>query len=129
MFISSIHKPSSKSERNLITLHVSINGINNKLEELKLRIHDAYAFIIRIQENNVTQKLKYTKVHNFSTALIDMLHLARGVLIALIRDNITFAIIYIPPTINTITIANIYIPPRDSTSTHYKPYNRHTKLK
>ena len=67
----------------------------------------------------------------------DRLHKARGGLITLIRDNITFTTTDIPSTINThnielqmvkvhinntkhITIANIYIPPRDTTSTHYK---------
>ena len=32
------HRPSSKSERNLIILKVNINGLRNKLEELKLLI-------------------------------------------------------------------------------------------
>ena len=39
------HKPSSKHERNLIKLQVNINGIMNKLEELKLLIHDTNASI------------------------------------------------------------------------------------
>ena len=34
------HRPSSKSEINLIILQVNINGLRNKLEELKLLIHD-----------------------------------------------------------------------------------------
>ena len=36
------HRPSSKSERNLIILQVNINGLRNKLEELKLLIHDTH---------------------------------------------------------------------------------------
>ena len=35
---TSIHKPSSNNERNLIILQVNINGINNKLEKLKTLI-------------------------------------------------------------------------------------------
>ena len=42
------HRPSSKSERNLIILQVNINGLKNKLEEVKLLIHDTHADIITI---------------------------------------------------------------------------------
>ena len=52
------HRPSSKSERNLIILQVNINGLRNKLEELKLLIHDTYADIITIQETKLTPPLK-----------------------------------------------------------------------
>ena len=47
---TSIHKPSSNNERNLIILQVNINGINNKLEELKTLIKNTHADIITIQE-------------------------------------------------------------------------------
>ena len=46
------HRHSSKSERNLIILQVNINGIKNKLEELKLLIRDTHADIITIRETN-----------------------------------------------------------------------------
>ena len=128
------HRPSSKSERNLIVLQININRIKNRLEELKLLIHDTHADIITIQE---TPKAKTPKIHNFTAVCTDRLHKAGGGLITLIRDNITFTATDIPLTINThntelqmvmvhinntkhITIANIYIPPRDTTSTHYK---------
>ena len=128
------HKPSSKSERNLIILQVNINGLRNKLEELKLLIHDTHTDIITIQETKLTPKAKTPKIHNFTAVRTDK---AGGGLITLIRDNITFTTTDIPSTINThntelqmvkvhinntkhITIANIYIPPRDTTSTHYK---------
>ena len=131
------HRPSSKSERNLIILQVNINGLKNKLEELKLLIHDTHADIITIQKTKLTPKVKTPKVHNFTTVRNDMMHKTGGGLITLIRDNITFNTTDIPSTINAhntelqmvrvqinntehITIANIYIPPRDSTSTHYK---------
>ena len=125
------HIPSSKSVKNLIILQVNINGLKNKLDELKWFIHDTHAAIITIQETKLTKK------HNFTTVHTDRLRKAGGGLITLIRDNITFTITDIPSTINThntelqvvkvyinntkhITIANIYIPPRDTTSTHYK---------
>ena len=50
------HRPSSRSERNLIILQVNINGLRNKLEELKLLIHDTQADIITIQETKLTPK-------------------------------------------------------------------------
>ena len=48
------HRPSSRSERNLPSLQVNINGIKNKLGELKLLIHDTHADIITIQEAKIT---------------------------------------------------------------------------
>ena len=110
---------------------------NNKLEEMKLLIHDTHAYIITIQETKLTPKANTPKVHNLTTVRTDRLHKAGGWLITLIRDNITFTTTDIPLTMNThntelqmvkvhinntkhITITNIYIPLRDSTSTHYK---------
>ena len=55
------HRPSSKSESNLIILQVNINGLKNKLEELKLFIHDKHADIITIQETKLTPKVKTPK--------------------------------------------------------------------
>ena len=129
------YRPSSKSERNHIILQVNINGIKNKLEELKLLIHDTHTYIVTIQKIKLTPKAKTPKLYNFATVRADRLHKAGGELITLIRDNITFTTTDIPSTINThntelqmvkvhihntkhITIANIYIPPRDTTSTH-----------
>ena len=48
------HIPSSKSERNLI-------GIRNKLEELKLLIHNTHAYMITIQDTKPTPKAKLQK--------------------------------------------------------------------
>ena len=48
---TSIHKPSSNNERNLIILQVNIN---NKLEELKTLIKNTHADIITIQETKLT---------------------------------------------------------------------------
>ena len=65
------HRPSSKSENNLIILQININGIKNKLEELKLLIHDTHADIITIQETKLTPKANTPKVHNFTTVRAD----------------------------------------------------------
>ena len=81
------HRPSSKSERNLIILQVNINGLRNNLEELKLLIHDTHADIITIQETKLTPKAKTPKIHNFTAVRTDRLHKAGGGLITLIRDN------------------------------------------
>ena len=98
------HRPSSKSERNIIILQANINGLRNKLEELKLLIHDTHADIITIQETKLTPKAKTPKIHNFTSVRTDRLHKAGGGLITLIRDNITFTTTDIPSTINTHNI-------------------------
>ena len=81
------HRPSSKSERNLIILQVNINGLRNKLEKLKLIIHDTHADIITIQETKLTPKAKTPKIHNFRAVRTDRLHKAGGGLITLIKDK------------------------------------------
>ena len=70
------HRPSSKSERNLIILQVNINGLKNKLEEFKLLIHNTHADIITIQETKLIPKVKRPKVHNFTAVRSDRLHKA-----------------------------------------------------
>ena len=95
------HRPSSKSERNLIILQVNINGPRNKLEEPKLLIHDTHADIFTIQETKLTPKAKTPKIHNFTAVHTNRLHKAGGGLITLFRDNITFITTDIPSTINT----------------------------
>ena len=95
------HRPSSKSERNLIILQVNISGIENKLEELKLLIHDTHADTITIQETKLTPKAKTPKIHNFTAVRTDRLHKAGGRIITLIGDNTTFTTTDIPSTFNT----------------------------
>ena len=73
-----------------------MNGIKNKLEVLKLLIHDTHADIITIQETKLTPKAKTPKVHNITTVRTDRLHKAGG---GLIRDNITLTTTYMPSTI------------------------------
>ena len=61
-------------ERNLIILQVNINGLRNKLEELKLLIHDTH--VDQIQETKLTHKVKTPKIHNFTAVRTDRLHKA-----------------------------------------------------
>ena len=68
----------------------SMTSSLNKLEELKLLIHDTHADIITIQEIKLTPKTKTPKIHNFTAVRTDRLHKAGGGLITLFRDNITF---------------------------------------
>ena len=75
---------------------MNINGIKNKLEGLKLLIHNPHADIITIRDTKLAPKVNTHKVHNFTTMRADRLHRAGGGLIILIRDNITFTIPDIP---------------------------------
>ena len=118
-----VYRPSSKSERNLIILQVNINGIKNKLEELKLLIHDTYADTITIQETKLTSKANTPKVHNFTTVRPDRLHKAGGGLITLIRDNITFTTTDISSTINTHTTELQMVKVRINNTKHTRSLN------
>ena len=73
-----------------LSSYYNINGIKNKLEVLKLLIHDTHAYIITIQVTKLTPKANTPKVHNFTTVRADRLHNAGGGFILLISDNITF---------------------------------------
>ena len=84
-----------------IMLQVNINRLRNKLEELKLLMHDTHADITTIQETKLTPEAKTHKLHNFTAVRTDRLHRAGGGLITLIRDNITFTTTDIPSTIYT----------------------------
>ena len=101
---TSIHKPSSNNERNRIILQVNINGINNKLEELKTLIKNTHAGIITIQETKLTSKSNTPKVPTYTTVRADRPHKSGSGLITLIRDNITFTPTDIPSTINTLSL-------------------------
>ena len=70
--------PCRRSEINLIILQININENKNKLEELKLLIHDTRADIIAIQETKLTSKANTPNVHNFTTVRADRLHNAGG---------------------------------------------------
>ena len=61
-----------------IILQVNINGIKNKLTELKLLIHDTHADIITIQETNLIPKANTPKVPNFTTVRAVRLYKAQG---------------------------------------------------
>ena len=55
------HRPSSRSEIHLIIVQLNIKGNKNKLEELKMLIHDSHADIITIQETKLIPKAKILK--------------------------------------------------------------------
>ena len=95
------HRSNSKHEITLIIMQVNINGIKNKLEELKLLIHDTHEDIITFQETKLTPKVNTLKVHNYTTVRTDKLHKEGCGLITFISDNITFTTKDIPSTINT----------------------------
>ena len=57
------HIPNSKSEINLIILHVDINGIKYKPEELKLLMHNTHADNITIQETKLIPKAKKLPIY------------------------------------------------------------------
>ena len=129
------HRPSSKSERNLIILQINMDGLGNRLGELKLLVRGAHAGIIAVREARLTPEAKTPKIHGFTAVRTDRLHGVGGGLITLIGDNAAFTATDMPSTIDThntelqmvkvhigntkhITMANIYVPPRDTTSTH-----------
>ena len=56
----------------------NINGIENKLQELKLLIYNTHADIITLLEIKLTPKVKTHKVHNLTTGRTDRLHKAGG---------------------------------------------------
>ena len=63
--LHTLHMPRSKSERNIIILQVKINGIKNKIKEVKLLIYKTHADTITIQETKLTPEAK-TEVPNIS---------------------------------------------------------------
>ena len=58
------HIPRSKNERNIIIHQVNINRIKNKLEEIKLLIHNTHADIITIQDTKISPKARTPKLHH-----------------------------------------------------------------
>ena len=118
-----------------------MNGIKNKLKELKLLIHDTHADIILIQETKVTPKAKQKHPKKcIPSPPCVLIGCTKQEVCSLLSSETTLHSLqqtYLRPIIHTtqnfkgqhikhinstkhITIANIYIPPRDSSSTHYK---------
>ena len=121
-------------DKNIVILQININGIRNKIEELKNIVHNTQPDIVTIQETKLTQKAKTPKIPHYTTIRTDKRAQARRGLITLIKDDITFT--NINKAINThitelqlikihigktkhITVANTYFPPRDMASPHY----------
>ena len=113
-----------------------MGGLRNKLEELKLLMHDTHADIITIQEASSPIKPKHSNyITSQQCAPTGCTKQEVGSLHSL--ETTSHSLTDIPSTINThntelqmvkvhinntkhITIANIYIPPRNTTSTHCK---------
>ena len=126
------HKHNQPKDKNIVILQININGIRNKIEELKKLVHSSQPAIITIQE---TQKAKHQNTPLHHHAHRQRVQTRRG-LITLIKDDLTFTNINIPTAINThntelqlikihigktkdITVANTYFTPRNTTSPHY----------
>ena len=114
-----------------------ITVCNNKIEELKLLIHDTHADIIKIQETKLTPKQTHPKYITLPPCVpgcciwqeVGSLHSLEITLQSQQQTYLRPSIHTTPNfkwsrytliTLNIITIANMYIPPRNSTSTHYK---------
>ena len=91
-------------DKNIVILQININGISNKIEELKNLVHGTQPGIITIQETKLTQKAKTPKIPHYTTIRKYREHKqGGGGLITLIKVNITFTNINIPKAINTQT--------------------------
>ena len=83
------HRPSRKSERNLIILQVNINGIKiNWRSSNCLFTHTHADNIITIQETKLIPKANTPKIHNFTTVRTDRWHRAGGGLFTLFSNTI-----------------------------------------
>ena len=93
------HRYSSESMINFIILQDNINGIENKLGELKLLIHDTYAYIITFQETKLIPKANTTKY--ITSPPYVPIGCTRHEVGSLHSLNIAFTTTDIPTTINT----------------------------
>ena len=90
-------------DKNIVILQININGIRNKIEELKKLVHNTQPYIITIQETKRIQKAKTPKIPHYTTIRTDREHKQGGGLITLIKDDITFKNINMPKTITHTT--------------------------
>ena len=93
-------------DKNIVILQININGIRNKIEELKNLVHITQPDIITLQESKLTQKAKTPKITHYTTMRTDRQHKQGEWLITLIKDDITFTNINIPKAVNTHTTQN-----------------------
>ena len=130
------HRPSSKSERNLIMLQININGIKNKLYELKLLITTHMQTSSQFRKPSSPLKPKHRRyitsqqcepigctrqeVGSLGSLETTLHSLQQTYLRSINTHNTELQMVKVHIS-NTkhITIANMYIPPRDSTSRTY----------
>ena len=123
----------SKNITKLNILQCNINGISNKIEELKdLAINNKIA-IITIQETKLTNNSKTPNIPGYTTIRQDRGLNKGGGLITFVRHDLVFTELQPPQSIakskieiltikillspkKPLHITNIYIPPRDSNS-------------
>jgi endonuclease/exonuclease/phosphatase family metal-dependent hydrolase len=122
---------SSTNETNLKIYQININGIQNKIEELRNITQKFSPDIIAVQETKLTPNSNKFNIPGYTTIRRDRDDKSGGGLTTYIKDNIPFTEItqdqntksdkieYIVTKINLnkkkqIHVTNIYIPPRDS---------------
>ena len=65
------HRQQSTKGQNIVILQININGIRNKIDELKNLVHNTQPDIITIQETKLTQKTKTPKIPHYTTIRTD----------------------------------------------------------
>ena len=88
------HRPSSKSERNLITLQVHINGIKTNSRSSNCLFTTQMQISSQFRKQSSTLK----QIHNFTTVRADRLHKAGGGLVTTLHS---LQHTYIRPSIHT----------------------------
>ena len=123
---------------NLNILQLNINGIGNKLEELKLFLNKNDIHIAAIQETKLTEKSKAPEIKNYTMLRKDRGTNKGGGLAFFIHDTVPFykdknppnlskdphieeLTITIPGKSSSLQIRNIYIPPSSSCTQNYSP--------
>ena len=111
------HKPSSKSDRNLIILQVNSNGIKTNLRSSNC------LFTTHMQISSQSRKPSSPIKQNLPKYITSPLCALKGCTRQRVGWSHSLASNSLGMHINStkhITIANVYIHPRDSTSTNYK---------
>ena len=65
-------------DKNIVILQININGIRNKIEELKNLVHSTQPDIITVQEIKLTQKVKTPTISHYTTIRTDREHKQGG---------------------------------------------------
>ena len=71
-------QPLPPKDKHIVILQININGIRNKIEELKNLVHNTQPDITTIQETKLTQKAKTPKIPQYTTICTDREHKQGG---------------------------------------------------